>query len=105
MKRKITMLTILMTAVLLCLPVDSFSSTVETPRSATHGTTVDPQKKWKGGHGRKRRYNRGRNRYYYGYRNYGQYRRTQVGNRRYRLVRRYYWRDGIRLSRWVRIYY
>ncbi len=41
----------------------------------------------------------------YGYRNYGQYRRTQVGNRRYRLVRRYYSNDGIRLSRWVRLYY
>lgn len=41
----------------------------------------------------------------YGYKNYGQYRRTQVGNRRYRTVRRYYWNDGVRLSRWTRIYY
>jgi hypothetical protein len=41
----------------------------------------------------------------HGYRNYGQYRRTQVGHRRYRLVKRYYWNDGVRLSRRVRIYY
>ncbi len=41
----------------------------------------------------------------YGYKNYGQYRRTQVGNRRYRMVRRYYMNDGVRLSRLVRLYY
>ena len=41
-----------------------------------------------------------------GYRNYGQYRRTQVGNRRYRMVRRYYnTNDGTRLSRLVRVFY
>jgi hypothetical protein len=44
-------------------------------------------------------------RYSYRYRNYGQYRRTQVGNRRYRMVRRSYWDDGRRYYRWVRIYY
>jgi hypothetical protein len=51
--------------------------------------------------------NRGRRRNgsYYGYRNYGQYRRTQVGNRRYRTVRRYYWRDGRRVSILRRIFY
>ena len=41
----------------------------------------------------------------HGYRNYGQFRRTQVGNRRYRMTRRYYWQNGSRLSRWTRIYY
>jgi hypothetical protein len=55
-------------------------------------------------HGRGRR-NRGHRKYTYGYKNYGQYRRTQVGNRRYRLAKRYYWRDGVRLSRMIRIYY
>jgi len=55
---------------------------------------------WRG----RRRY-QGRNRYTYGYKNYGQYRRTQVGNRRFRLVRRPYWRRGVRLTRWVRVYY
>ena len=53
--------------------------------------------KWRGPKGPKR--------VYFPYKNYGQYRRTQVGNRRYRLVRRYYWSRGIRLSRWVRVYY
>ena len=43
--------------------------------------------------------------YTYGYRNYGQYRRTQVGNRRYRMVKRYYWVDGIRRYRTVRVYF
>lgn len=51
--------------------------------------------------------NRGRRRNgsWYGYRNYGQYRRTQVGNRRYRTVRRTYWRDGRRVSILRRIFY
>lgn len=40
---------------------------------------------------------------YYGYKNYGQYRSAQ--NRRYRTVRRYYWRNGVRRYRYVRIYY
>lgn len=40
----------------------------------------------------------------YGYKNYGQYRRTQVGNRRYRTVRRYNLIDGVRRLRMVRIY-
>lgn len=60
---------------------------------------------WEGGQDRGRHRYRGRNRYTYGYKNYGQYRRTQVGNRRYRMVRRSYWRDGIRLFRWTRVYY
>jgi hypothetical protein len=48
---------------------------------------------------------RRRNGNWYGYRNYGQYRRTQVGNRRYRMVRRSYWRDGRRYYIWRRIFY
>lgn len=55
---------------------------------------------WRG-----RKSHRGRNRWTYGYKNYGQYRRTQVGNRRFRLVRRPYWRRGVRVTRWVRVYY
>ena len=42
----------------------------------------------------------------HGYRNYGQYRRTQVGNRRYRMVKRYYTNDrGVRLFRYIRMYF
>jgi hypothetical protein len=56
--------------------------------------------------GRRRRVQWRKKTYPSRYRNYGQYRRTQVGNRRYRLVRRYYRNnDGIRLSRWIRVYY
>lgn len=100
MKRKILIFTLLVATTFVFVPVDSFGYT-EQPGKSKH---------WKGGrwdddHGRRRRRFKGRNRYYYGYRNYGQYRRTQVGNRRYRLVRRYYWNDGIRLTRWVRLYY
>lgn len=51
--------------------------------------------------------NRGKGKWYpRRYKNYGQYRSAQVHRRnRYRMVRRYYWRDGIRLTRWIRIYY
>ena len=49
--------------------------------------------------------NKGKKKRHWGYKNYGQYRRTQVGNRRYRLERRYYWRDGYRYSRLIRIYF
>ena len=42
---------------------------------------------------------------YRGYKNYGQYRSSRVGNRRYRWVRRPYYRNGIRLYRSIRIYY
>jgi hypothetical protein len=41
----------------------------------------------------------------HGYKNYGQYRRTQVGNRRFRTVNRYSWIDGIRRKRAIRVYY
>ena len=51
------------------------------------------------------RRNRRRSGRWYGYRNYGQYRRTQVGNRRYRTVRRSVWRDGRRVTIWRRIFY
>jgi len=51
--------------------------------------------------------NRGRRRNgrWYGYKNYGQWRRTQVGNRRYRWQNRYYWRNGRRYTRRIRIVY
>ena len=40
-----------------------------------------------------------------GYKNYGQYRKTQVGNRRSRLVKRTYMSNGERLTRLVRVFY
>ena len=55
-------------------------------------------------HSDRRRFNR-RVRETYGYRNYGQYRRTQVGNRRYRMVTKSYWNNGVRRTRTVRVNY
>ena len=41
----------------------------------------------------------------HGYKNYGQFRKTQVGNRRFRLQRHWYLRNGVRTSRTIRVYY
>ena len=59
------------------------------------------------GHGNSHRKhdNNGKKKSSHGYKNYGQYHKTQVGHRRYRTVKRYYWNDGVRLSRYVRVYY
>ena len=58
-------------------------------------------RRWHRDADRRRRHNRET----YGYRNYGQYRRTQVGNRRFRTVNRYSWLNGRRVTRRVRITY
>jgi hypothetical protein len=57
-------------------------------------------RRWDNDRDRRRRSGR-----WYGYRNYGQWRRSQVGNRRYRMVTRYYWDGGRRRARLVRVYY
>lgn len=100
MTRKILILTMLFVTTFFTLPSDATAQ----GKSKWGKSDNWSQGRWDNKRGR-RRY-QGRNRIYYGYRNYGQYRRTQVGNRRrYRLVRRYYWDDGMRLARWVRVYY
>ena len=101
MTRKILILVMLFAITFLALPTDGVAQRKN--RSWDRGSESGGF--WQDDHGRRRRRFKGRNRYTYGYRNYGQYRRTQVGNRRYRMVRRYYWNDGVRLSRWVRLYY
>jgi len=82
-------------------------------KGVDHGRYGVPIGSWRGNRGRgedrdwdngRHRY-RGRNRITYGYRNYGQYRRTQVGNRRFRWIRRNHWRNGRWVSQLVRIYY
>ena len=98
MKRKIAIYLMLAAVTFIWLPVNStpVTASVVTELSSNPIPTQP----------RGRRGNRGNGKWYpRRYRNYGQYRRTQVGNRRYRLVRRSYWRNGIRLSRYVRIYY
>lgn len=102
MTRKILIWAMLFAMTFIALPSDSSAQR----RGRSYDRSYDMNRYWQSDHGRRRRWrNRNRNRSYFGYRNYGQYRRTQVGNRRYRLVRRYYWDDGMRLSRWVRLYY
>ena len=104
MNKKVTILAIMVLTVLIGLPVNGFggvrgvSSNELTPGSV-------PQISVSIGQPRRRRMRRGgywRNGVFY--RNYGQYRRTVVGNRRYRVVPRYYWDDGIRRVRYVRVY-
>jgi len=101
MKRTILILTMLLALTFVTLPTDSYASGEQPGKNKSYGKSGSWQKDSRRG----RRRHQGRNKTYYGYKNYGQYRRTQVGNRRYRLVRRSYWRDGVRLSRLVRLYY
>ena len=100
MTRKILILTMLFVTTFFALPSDAPAQ----GKSKWGKSDSWSQGRWDNRRGRRR--HQGRNRIYYGYKNYGQYRRTQVGNRRrYRLARRYYWNDGVRLSRMVRVYY
>ena len=95
MKTKIIVLAFIAAFSLIVLPTDGFAS--DSQRPSFGATNLGFQGRGKG-RGNKKWYPRR-------YKNYGQYRRTQVGNRRYRLERRYYYRNGIRLSRTVRIYF
>jgi hypothetical protein len=104
MKRKIIIFTLVFATGFLAFPAESYAATgrsnERTAIAEYSGTQV-----WRTD---RRRRGRGKHRGWkntYGYRNYGQYRRTQVGNRRYRLVRRPYWNGGVRRVRLVRVYY
>ena len=105
MKKYLLIMAILAAVMFFWLPGDSYTVSAQ-GRSQGRGHSnrgLDPIQ-WLGGNKHHPKWARGP-KDTHGYRNYGQYRRTQVGNRRYRLVRRYYWRDGSRLSRMVRIFY
>ena len=104
MKRKVLIFGLLLSTAFICLPVESFAS-ADKSRERNAVTEYGGGQDWRW---QSRRRGRGKHRGWkntHGYRNYGQYRRTQVGNRRYRLVRRSYWDDGVRRLRWVRMYY
>jgi hypothetical protein len=102
MRRNLLIFTILFAMTFLVLPLEGYGAT---DRSSSTAVSQFSQKRlWQD----RQRRGRGKHKGWkntYGYRNYGQYRRTQVGNRRFRTVRRYYWNDGVRLSRLVRVYY
>ena len=105
MNKKFTILAVVAMTFLFGLPLDGFGHST-TSKDTTFGSGSGPQVILRVNQPRRRRARRGgywRNGTYY--RNYGQFRRTQVGNRRYRMVRRYYWDDGRRRTRFVRVYY
>ena len=104
MNKKVTILAIMVLTVLIGLPVHGFGA-VTTSKATELAPGSGPQISVSIGQPRRRRMRRGgywRNGVFY--RNYGQYRRSVVGNRRYRMVPRYYWDDGIRRVRYVRVY-
>jgi len=79
------------------------SAAVNNNPNALTGGKPKPQLTIRFGQPRRRRwYANGR--YYTGYRNYGQFRRTQVGWR-YRIYPEYYMDGGRRRTRYVRYYY
>lgn len=80
------------------LPANSFDTSAQ---RSWRGQGRGNHSNW----GDRRWSNRGKKKRHWGYKNYGQYRRTQVGNRRYRWERRYYYRDGNRYSRLIRIFF
>ncbi len=104
MDKKLTILAILVLTVLMGLPVNGFGAAY-TAKSNEVVPGSGPQIRVTIGQPRRRRMRRGSyRRNGVSYRNYGQYRRSVVGNRRYRVVPRYYWDDGIRRVRYVRVY-
>src|SRR3990170_1546816 len=106
MKRKILMGAMLLAMISFAAPVDNYAAGDQQGRNKSAERSRGGQDvRWGDDNNRGRRRRTGRrNQNTYGYRNYGQYRRTQVGNRRYRTVRRSFWRDGIRRTRLVRVY-
>lgn len=103
MKKNFLVLAFIAVLTFLMLPAEN---SVSAQRGRGHGRGRDDQSRNYDHYGRDdngKHKGNWRKKNSWGYRNYGQYRRTQVGNRRYRYVRRYYWNDGTRLSRLVRI--
>ena len=101
MSRRLVIFAILFGSLLIGLPVGTSANTL---RDRSFGGGGDPQIIISSQP--RRRYRRSG--YWSGrrwYKNYGQYRRTQVGWRRYRVTPRYYWRDGRRYQTYRRVYY
>ncbi|MGH9947553.1 MAG: hypothetical protein ACRD6X_10155 [Pyrinomonadaceae bacterium] len=97
MKKKIAVFMFLIGTFFVGLPIDGFGA-ANAGTKTLEMNVAEPQIRVSIGQPRRRRSVRR-------YRNYGQYRRRQVGNRRYRLSRHYYWYGGRRHYRYVRIYY
>jgi hypothetical protein len=100
MKKKIIIFAILLSLSFIGLPTDGLSSTKRADTMITTGI-LGPQINIRIGQPRRKRGGYGRNGR--GYRN-GQNRGNIARNRRYRLVPQYYWDDGRRRVRYVRVY-
>ena len=96
MSKRITIIGLLMFVITLGIPFESFAA----DRKTTNKAGVTEEITWEQGKSRGRR-----GKSYRGYKNYGQYRSSRVGNRRYRWVRRPYYRSGVRYFRTIRVYY
>jgi len=109
MLKKITGLVLLAATWVIFLPSQSAAYNSDKNNNSVNGLATEnlilQQRRGRGNSGLWQGNNRRRNRRSYGYKNYGQYRRTQVGNRRYRMVRRSVWRNGRRSYSWTRIFY
>jgi len=79
MTRKILILAMLFATAFIALPTDASAQR----RYRSYDRNSQMSQYWQGNHSRQRRW-RNHHKSYYGYKNYGQYRRTQVGNRRFR---------------------
>lgn len=103
MNKKLAILALLIASVAIGMPISTSASTVTETAVTSGGAQISVQfgqprrRSRRGGYWRDGRW----------YRNYGQYRRTQVGwrGRSYRMVPRYYWRDGRRFTTYRRVYY
>ena len=96
MRARVLSIALIAAFTLIALPAESFN--VEAQRGRQKTSSGRQYDRSRNGQGKKKWYPRR-------YKNYGQYRRTQVGNRRYRWERRYYYRGGRRYSRMIRIYF
>ena len=106
MKRKILLTAMLLAIMAFVVPADTYAASGQERRTRSYERNRGEQyRQYSRDDRRGRRRYQARNRNTYGYRNYGQYRRTQVGSRRYRMARQYYWRNGVRVSRYTRVYY
>ena len=101
MNRKFAIFAFLLAAMFIGLPMETSASSAVKETTVTTGSAPQirvvvgqPGRRYRRGYWRSGRY----------YRNYGQYRRTQVGWRRNRMIRQYYWRDGRRYTRYNRYY-
>ena len=102
MKRIIGIMLLTLFTVGLWLPSNASAATspqiyIQTQRR--YGDRDRERREWR------RREMRRRQMSYYGYRNYGQYRRSEVGNRRWRWENRTYYRNGNAYTRRIRIYF